>query len=60
MTPRYVTVDMFGRILEVSHLRDCFDKPTKEPLLAERCVVRVDADHLVAMTTDECPIYTVH
>ena len=59
MSITYRTVDAWGRILEVSHLRDCFDKPTREPLLAERCVVRVE-DQLIAMTTDECPIYTVH
>jgi hypothetical protein len=59
MSLQYRTVDPYGNVLEVSHLRDHFDKPTKEPLLAERCVVRV-GDNLVAMTTDECPIYTVH
>lgn len=59
MTIRYVTIDPFANILEVSCLRDVFDKPTKEPLLAERCVVRV-AGELIAMTTDDVPIYTVH
>lgn len=60
MSIRYITVGPFANVFEVSHLRDCFDKPTKDPMLAERCVVRVSDDHLVAMTTDECPIYTVH
>lgn len=59
MSLEYRTVDAWGRILEVSHLRDCFDKPTKEPLLAERCVVKVE-DQLFAMTTADVPIYTVH
>lgn len=59
MSLQYRTVDMLGRIFEVSHLRDTFDRPTRDPLLAERCVVRVD-DQLIAMTTDEVPIYTVH
>lgn len=59
MSIEYRTVDAWGRILKVSHLRDTFDNPTKDPLLAERCVVRVE-DQLIAMTTDECPIYTVH
>jgi hypothetical protein len=59
MSLQYRTVDLWGNVLEVSHLRDCFDKPTKEPLLAERCVVKV-RDELIAMTTDDCPIYTVH
>lgn len=59
MTIRYVTVDPCARLLEVMHLRDQFDKPTDDPVLAERCVVRVE-DRLIAMTTDECPIYTVH
>lgn len=59
MTLRYITVDHFARVLEVSHLRDCFDKPTVEPLLAERCIVSV-GDELIAMTTIDIPIYTVH
>jgi len=59
MSLEYRTVDAYGRILPVTHLRDCFDKPTRDPLLAERCVVLVN-DQLIAMTTDECPIYTVH
>lgn len=59
MSLEYRTVDTFGRILPVTHLRDVFDKPTRDPMLAERCVVLVN-DQLVAMTTDECPIYTVH
>lgn len=59
MSLQYRTVDAWGRILEVCHLRDVFDRPTKDPVLAERCVVKVE-DRLVAMTTDECPIYTVH
>ncbi len=56
---QYRTVDPCGNILQVSHLRDTFDRPTRDPLLAERCIVRV-GDDLIAMTTDECPIYTVH
>ena len=59
MSIEYRTVDPYGYIHEVSHLRDAFDRPTRDPALAERCVVRV-ADELIAMTTDECPVYTVH
>jgi hypothetical protein len=59
MSIRYLTVDPCARLLEVSHLRDIFDRPTKDPVLAERCVVRVD-DQLIAMTTEDLPIYTVH
>ncbi len=59
MNIRYITVDRIGRILPVTNLRDMFDRPTADPVLAERCIVRVDTD-LIAMTTDECPIYTVH
>jgi hypothetical protein len=60
MTPRYLTVDFCGHLYEVSHLRDIFDRPTLDPALAERCVVKVPTQGLVAMTTDEAPIYTVH
>lgn len=59
MSIRYVTVDFCANIHEVMHLRDQFDKPTDDPVLAERCIVKVD-NRLVAMPTDEVPIYTVH
>lgn len=60
MSIRYVTFDYQANMLEVSHLRDCFDKPTKDPLLAERCIVRLPDGQLVAASTDEAPVYTVH
>lgn len=60
MSLQYLTVDFLGRILEVSHLRDQFDKPTRDPVLAERCVVNVPDIGLVATACDEVPIYTVH
>lgn len=60
MSLEYRTVDTFGRILPVTHLRDAFDRPTRDPALAERCVVLSPDLGLVAMTCDEVPIYTVH
>lgn len=59
MSIRYITFDYQANIHEVMHLRDQFDKPTEDPVLAERCVIKIE-DQLVAVTTDECPIYTVH
>lgn len=55
----YRTVDYCGNILRVTHLRDCFDRPTQDPALAERCIVCIGTD-LIAATCDDIPIYTVH
>lgn len=61
MTPRYITVDYQCNILEVSMLRDAFDRPTLDPALAERCVVRLPCGQLAAATIDDdLPVYTVH
>lgn len=59
MSIEYRTVDFTGNIFPVTHLRDHFDRPTDDPALAERCIIRV-GENLVAASTDECPIYTVH
>ena len=60
MSLRYLTVDSWANIMEVTYLRDQFDRPTLDPALAERCVVRLPNGSLVAATTDEVPVYTVH
>ena len=60
MSIRYLTMDYQCNIMEVTFLRDQFDKPTADPLLAERCIVRLPDGSLVAATTDEVPVYTVH
>lgn len=60
MSLRYVTVTYLSEILEVSHLRDRFDRPTLDPAVAERCIVKLPDGQLVASTTDEAPVYTVH
>lgn len=60
MSIRYVTVDCWAHVMEVSHLRDRFDKPTRDPAIAERCIVKLPDGQLVACTTDEAPVYTVH
>lgn len=59
MSIEYRTVDYAGNILPVTNLRDHFDKPTLDPALAERCIVRV-GENLISATTYEVPIYTVH
>ncbi len=61
MSIRYVTVDYQCNILEVSMLRDTFDRPTTDPALAERCIVRLPNGQLAAAVVDEgLPVYTVH
>lgn len=60
MTPRYVTIDWRANILEVTYLRDRYDRPTLDPVLAERCIIRLPNGSMVAATTDEAPVYTVH
>lgn len=61
MSIRYVTVDYQCNILEVTMLRDAYDKPTQDPALAERCIVRLPNGQLAAATVDDdLPVYTVH
>lgn len=57
---QYRTVTCFGQILRVTHLRDRYDHNTDDPALAERCIVIFPNGSMVASTTDEAPIYTVH
>jgi hypothetical protein len=60
MSIRYLTVTHFAQVLEVSFLRDAFDKPTQDPALAERCILHFPNGDMIAAMTDECPVYTVH
>ena len=61
MTIRYITMDYQANILEVTMLRDCFDRPTEDPVLAERCIVKLPSGQLAAAVVDiELPVYTVH
>lgn len=59
MSIRYLTVDYTGQVHPVTYLRDRHDRPTDDPVLAERCIIQVESD-LIATTTDDLPIYTVH
>jgi hypothetical protein len=58
--PRYVIVDPFGHIYEVTDLFDQFGERTLDPRLASTCVIRFDADHWLPQNADDVPIYTVH
>ena len=61
MTIRYLTVDYQANLLEVSMLRDTFDRPTDDPALAERCIVKLPNGQLAAaVVDDDLPVYTVH
>jgi hypothetical protein len=60
MTIRYVTVDPFGRVLEVANLFDQFAEPTQDPVLASTCVIKLAEDRWLPADTDDVPIYTVH
>lgn len=59
MTPRYLTVDCFGKIWEVTNLFDRQGNPTDDPVLTSTCVIKVDNRHVPADVID-VPIYTVH
>jgi hypothetical protein len=56
---RYVTMDNFGNIYEVTNLFDRLGHPTQDPILASTCVIRFNGDWL-PQDADDVPIYTVH
>lgn len=60
MTPRYLTVDCFGRMYEVTNLFDRNANPTEDPVLASTCMIRFAEDRLVPADIIDVPIYTVH
>jgi hypothetical protein len=60
MTVRYLTVDSFARIHEVTNLRDHFNHPTFEPGLAETCVVHYEGRAYATTVDNDTPVYTVH
>lgn len=57
---RYVTVDAFARIWEVTNLYNQFGNDTTDPALAESCVIRIDDHTWISGTTDIYPVYSVH
>lgn len=57
---RHITVDAFGRILEVTNMYDKFAEDTVDPALAVACVVALPDGRWWSATCDEVPIYTVH
>lgn len=59
-TPRYVTLDPFARIIEVTDLFDRFGNHTEDPAIAASCVLRWSPNIAQAMSADDVPIYTVH
>jgi len=61
MTIRYVTVDQFARVLEVTNLIDEFGNDTTDPNLAASCVIKINDEAWRATAVDgDIPIYTVH
>ena len=56
---RHVTVDMYGRVWEITDMFDRFGHNTKDPGIAESCVVLWDNNARPA-SVEDIPIYTVH
>jgi len=60
VTPRYITVDPFGRIYEVTNLFDRFGQDTTDPARASTCVIMISKDNWLPSDATDVPIYTVH
>lgn len=60
MSIRYITVDRFANVLEVTKMYDMFGEDTTDPGLAITCVVKLPDDRWWAATIEEVPVYTVH
>jgi hypothetical protein len=57
---RYITVDILGRIFEVTNLFDKHGNPTSDPQLASTCVICLSSNQWLPQDVDDVPIYTVH
>jgi hypothetical protein len=60
MSIRYITIDAFARVHEVTNLIDIYDRKTDDPKLATACVIHLDNASYATAIDPDIPIYTVH
>ncbi len=56
---RHIAVDASANVYEVVTMFDRYARPTRDPMLASTCVLKIQ-DNYVSQDCDDCPIYTVN